>query len=347
MLCKTDIFSGGDIAFDIKVMHGYRRFCNKIYQATKYVLGKLPSSFKPRPHSSCPSPKISLAERWILHKLTIASREINTALTDREFSNAATIVYQYWYNHLCDVYIENSKSILQSGSSEEQESALQTLYTALEGALTMIHPMMPFLTEELWQRLPRRPQDLTPSIVKANYPVYEEEMDDPASEEAYELLLAVTKAIRSLTAAYSIKDNAELTVQLSDEASLRTCTEELASIRSLSGKAVILGGKVNIISGKDEKPPGSVVIAVNASASVFLKVTGRIDIDAEIEKARKKLNAASDGVKKQRAMVDDETWRQKADAKVQDGERKKMENLEAECREMEDSIASFERLKLE
>ena len=172
-------------------------------------------------------------------------------------------------------------------------------------------------------------------------------MDDPASEEAYELLLEVTKAIRSLTAEYSIKDNAELTVQLFNQAAFKTCTDQLASIRSLSGKAVISGGKVNIIGAKDQKPPGSVVAAVNASASVFLKVTGRIDIDAEIKKARKKLNAANDGVKKQRAMVDDEKWRQKADAKVQEGERKKLENLEAECREMEDSIASFEVLKLE
>ena len=328
-------------------MHGYRRFCNKIYQATKYVLGKLPSSFKPQPHSACPSPKTSLAERWILHKLTIASRDINEALTDREFSNAASIVYQYWYNHLCDVYIENSKSILQSGSQEEQESALQTLYTALERGLTMIHPMMPFLTEELWQRLPRRPEDSTPSIVKAAYPVYEKEMDDPISEEAYELLLVITRAIRSLTAGYNIKESADLTVQLSDDASLKTCMEELTSIRSLSGKAVISGGEVKIIDGKHGKPSGSVVTAVNASASVFLKVTGRIDIDAEIEKARKKLNAASDGVKKQRAMVDDESWQQKADMKVQEIERKKMENLEAECREMEESIASFEKLKLE
>lgn len=211
----------------------------------------------------------------------------------------------------------------------------------------MIHPVMPFLTEELWQRLPRRPKDSTPSIVKAAYPVYEEEMYDPASEEAYELLLDVTRAIRSLTAQYGIKESAELTVQLFDDASLKTCTEELAAIRSLSGKAVFLGGEVKIIDGKHGKPPGSVVAALSTSASVFLKVTGRIDIDAEIEKARKKLNAASDGVKKQRAQFDDEAWRQKADVKVQEGERAKMENLEAECREMEDSIASFEKLKLE
>ena len=207
--------------------------------------------------------------------------------------------------------------------------------------------MMPFLTEELWQRLPRRPNDSTPSIVKAAYPIYHEEMDDVTSEEAYELLLSITKAIRSLTAEYGIQESAVVTVQLSTPEAYETCNHELASIRSLAGKAVISGGEVRIIDDKHEKPPGSVVATINASASVFLKITGRIDIDTEIEKARKKLNTASDGVKRQRAIMDDETWQQKADAKAQEVERKRMENLEAECREMEESIASFERLKLE
>lgn len=196
---------GGDIAFDIKVMHGYRRFCNKIYQATKYVLGKIDKDFIPQ-KSAKKTGKESLSERWILHKFTIAAKEINKALADREFSQATSIVYQYWYSQLCDVYIENSKSIIQDGTPDEQRSAKDTLYTALEGALTMIHPFMPFLTEEMWQRLPRRPGDSTPSIVKAKYPVYEAELDDATSEEAYELLLGISKGVRSLMADYLIKD---------------------------------------------------------------------------------------------------------------------------------------------
>jgi valyl-tRNA synthetase len=196
---------GGDIAFDVKVIHGYRKFCNKIYQATKYVLGKLDADFVPQKDGGLTG-KESLAERWILHKLTTAAKDINQALGDREFMKSTTFVYQFWYNQLCDVYIENSKAILQDGTDEEKRSAIDTLYTALEGALTMIHPFMPFLTEELWQRLPRRPEDKTPSIVLAKYPVYDAKMDDPASEEAYELVLSISKGIRSLMSEYSLKD---------------------------------------------------------------------------------------------------------------------------------------------
>lgn len=199
---------GGDIAFDIKVIYGYRKFCNKIYQATKFVMSKLPADFVPQ-KSGKRTGNESLAEKWILHKLTHAAKNINRALNEREFMHATVIVYQYWYNHLCDVFIENSKAMVQDGSAAEKQSALNTLYTALEGALTMIHPFMPFLSEELWQRLPRRPEDATPSIVKAAYPVYDAEMDDPASEAAYELVLAVSRGIRSLMAEYSLKDQAE------------------------------------------------------------------------------------------------------------------------------------------
>ena len=98
------VAAGENINFDIKVIHGYRKFCNKIYQAAKYVLGKLGDDFVPYESATAAKPA-SLAERWILHKLSAAARDINQALTEREFQRSTSIVYQFWYNHLCDVYI--------------------------------------------------------------------------------------------------------------------------------------------------------------------------------------------------------------------------------------------------
>jgi valyl-tRNA synthetase len=172
---------GGDISFDVSVIHGYRRFCNKIYQATKYVLGRL-GDFTPRAKVE-KSGNESLPERWILHKLSEASRLINDRLEKREFSLATQVAYKYFYESLCDTYIENSKAIFDEGSEAEKESAKQTLYTAIEGGLLMIHPFMPFLTEELWQRLPRRQGDSTPSITVATYPQHVQEWDDKAADE--------------------------------------------------------------------------------------------------------------------------------------------------------------------
>lgn len=156
---------GGDIAFDVKVIHAYRRFANKVYQATKYVLRNLEKDFTPQKPSK--SGHESLAERWILHKMNRAARDINKTMEDREFSRSTQIVYTYIYDYLCDVYIENSKALILEGTAVQKRSATNTLYTAIESALLMIHPFMPFLSEELWQRLPRRPGDSTPSITIA------------------------------------------------------------------------------------------------------------------------------------------------------------------------------------
>lgn len=133
---------------------------------------------------------------------------MNEAIADREFSKGSILIYRYWYSELCDVYIENSKAIIRDGSAEERESALQTLYTTLEAALTMIHPFMPFITEEMWQRMPRRPEDNTKSIMIAKYPTYDAGLDDPKSEAAYELVLDCSRGARSLMAEYSLKENA-------------------------------------------------------------------------------------------------------------------------------------------
>lgn len=344
---------GGDINFDINVMYGYRKFCNKIYQATKFVLSKLSPEFKPQPTSDKTGYE-SLSERWILHKLTIAARDMNAALSAREFSIATSTTYQYWYTHLCDTYIENSKSIIATGTPQEQRSATDTLYTALEGGLTMIHPFMPFLTEELWQRLPRRPHDTTPSILKAAYPLYDPANDDPTAEEAYELLIAVSKTIRSLTAKYAIKDNATLFVQLLNPQAHKTCAEHLPSITSLAGKianspasTITILPQDSKVGGSKFKPPGCVASAVSSAATVFLQVTGKIDLDAELAKTKKSLERPSEGVRKQRGIVEDKEWLEKAGKEVQKGEWKKLADLEAEVAVLEGMVAQWEALKMD
>ncbi len=328
-------------------MHGYRKFCNKIYQATKYVLGKIDASFKPQ-RLPTKNGHESLAELWILHKLNIAAAEINIALAAREFSQATKIVYEYWYNHLCDVYIENSKSIIQDGTPAEQESAKQTLYTALEGGLTMIHPFMPFLTEELWQRLPRRPDDTCPSIVLAAYPEHNAELDDSTSEEAYELILAVSKAIRSLTAEYAIKESANIHIQLFTPQAHSTCEAQLPSIKTLAGKPMLgSGASIQLLEANDIKPAGCVAQAVNANAACYLLVKGRVDIDAEIEKAKTRLVKASKGVDKQKKIIEGLQKVGKFEGEVAETESRKLEDGTREVGVLEGSVSQFERLKLE
>ncbi|KAF2204598.1 valyl-tRNA synthetase-like protein, partial [Delitschia confertaspora ATCC 74209] len=334
---------GGDIAFDVSVIHGYRRFCNKIYQATKYVLGRL-GEFTPRATIS-KSGKESLPERWILHKLSISAKQINERLEQREFSNSTQIAYKYFYEFLCDTYIENSKAIFDEGTEEERESAKQTLYTAIEGGLTMIHPYMPFLTEELWQRLPRREGDKTPSITIAKYPQYVPEFDDTSAEAEYELLVGCSKGLRSLAAEYAIKDSGKTYIQPLDKDThtLLSASTSLPSIRALTGKSI---SEITILSESDPSPTGCAVYTIGSSATAFLDIRGRVDIDKEISKAQERLKKASEVVQKQKKIMGEEGWEEKVSGAVKEMERERLRGAEVESRNWEMSIQQFERLKI-
>ena len=337
-------FIGGDIAFDIQVIHAYRRFCNKIYQATKFVLGKLGDDFKPLPKPSKTGHE-SLAERWILHKFNAAAKEVNQALEDREFSAAANTVYQYWYSQLCDVFIENSKFLLTAETpAEVQESAKQTLYTALEGALTLIHPIMPFLSENLWQRVPRRPGDNTISIMVAKYPIFISEFDDPDAETAYELVLNVSKAIRSILAQYDVKTKGDVVIQTYNPTSHKTVSEQLTSIQSLGGKHV--GNLTDLGPENKNTPSGCVVSAVGADAAVYLHVSKEVALQQE-EKAKANLEKAREAVRRQNGIINAPGWKEKVKAEVYQAEEKKLRDAEGEAARFEEQIQEFEKLRLE
>ncbi|GEQ70170.1 hypothetical protein JCM33374_g3846 [Metschnikowia sp. JCM 33374] len=329
---------GRDINLDILRVEGYRKFCNKIYQATKFVLGRLGDDYVP-PASSAKSGKESLVEKWILHKLTDAAKSVNLHLDNREFSEATSAVYNFWYD-LCDVYIENSKALIQEGTAEQKKSAQDTLYTCIDGALKLIHPFMPYVTEEMWQRLPRRAGDKAPSITVAEYPVYEKEFDDVSSLEAYELVLNITKGARSLLSQYNILKNGQVYVESSDATVREICKDQKDSIVSLI-KGV---EKIDVLEAGAEVPSGCALNGVSATTNVHVLVKGQIDIDAEISKVSKKLNNLQELQSKLKDSMSKFTDKTKEEAK--EAAYKRAENFKAEAEGYEQTIAILEKLKL-
>jgi valyl-tRNA synthetase len=334
--------SGSDINFDVKTMHGYRRFCNKIYQATKYVLSKLGDDFVPR-ESSALTGKESLPERWILTKMNTAAKQMNQALEEREFARSTQISHRYLYDELFDIYIENSKSIISDGTAEEARSAIDTLYTTLESGLRLVSPFMPFLSEELWQRLPRRPSDNTSSITIAEYPEYEPSFDDPKSETAYELVLGCSKGIRSLIADYFMKDGAVAHIAPLNQMSHETASAQLSAIKALSGKVPV---NISILKAGEVRPTGCAVFPVSADANVYLEVKDRIqDAGKEAEKVKAKLAEARrdqeevDSLKTELSKVQDKNVTEA----MQLAERRKRD-VEARLLALEDTVTMFEKM---
>lgn len=327
-------------------MHGYRKFANKIYQASKYVIGKIDSveGFVPAKTRTLQG-KESVAELWILSKMNTAAKEINDALEGREFMKAAKTVHQFILENLCDVFIENSKGLIQDGTKEQAESALQTLYSTLEAALLLIHPFMPFVTEELWQRLPRRPEDTTRSVMLARYPVPQPEFEQPAAEQVYELVRGAAAGIRSLLAEYSINAaEAQLFIQGFDAESFKTVQEQVGSIRSLSGKGI---GNITIVGPSDARPAGCVAYPIGASASVYMHILGKVDLDSEIEKANKKLEKAQQAVDKQRKLVTGADYIAKVAVATQEADKTRLTVLETELKGFTATIEELKKLKQE
>lgn len=329
---------GRDINLDILRVEGYRKFCNKIFQATKFVLGKLGADYKP-PVLSGLSGKESLVEKWILHKLNTAAKNATASVDAREFGEATNHIYNFWYE-LCDVYIENSKALIQDGTPEQQQSAKDTLYTCIDSALRMIHPFMPFVTEEMWQRLPRRAGDSTPSIVVAKYPEFVSELDDKASADAYELVLDITKGVRSLLSQYNILKNGQVYVEAANNNVLKIATEQQDSIVALI-KGV---DKIDVVSKSSDVPSGCALQAIGTDCTVHVLVKGQIDLDQEIAKVNKKLTSAQELSTKTKEAISKFTDKTKPEAK--ESAQKRLEKFSAEIEGYEQTIAILEKLKL-
>lgn len=187
---------------------------------------------------------------------------------------------------------------------------------------------------------------MTPSITVATYPEFREDLYDPSAEAEYELLVGASKGLRSLTSEYAIKENANTFIQALDSAthSVLTSSTSLPSIKALAGKTV---SEVTILSPSDPAPTGCAVYTVGASATVFLDIKGRVDIDKEITKAKDRLKKADEAVQKQKKILGMEDFETKVSEAVKEMEREKLKAAETECRNWEMSINQFERLRLE
>lgn len=322
-------------------MAAYRRFCNKIYQASKYVLGKLPTDFAP---AALNTVALSVPERWILHRLNEAVQGVNDSLEAREFSRATKIAYQFFYDQLCDIFIENSKSLLSDGTPEEQNSVQQTLYYILHASMRLLHPFLPFLTEEIYQRLPRKANDAV-SVMIAPYPEAEPSLYFATEAEDYEIAIQAAAGVRSLASDYNVRSGGVAYIKASMTESFAKVNSQLADIKSLSGKAIadikVLGGEVDDAS----LPSGCAVYVVSAEIIVLLQVGGQIkDIDVEIKKLNDKLQKTNVSITKQKELLNREGFEEKVSDVVRTAEKQKLVDFESAKQNYERTLQEFRKL---
>ncbi|KAJ7233104.1 tRNA synthetases class I-domain-containing protein [Mycena rebaudengoi] len=348
--CGTDAlrfalcaYSGGgrDINLEILRVEGYRKFCNKIFNATKFAMLKLDESFVPEPTAE-PTGNESLVEKWILHKLNVAAAEVNTQFAERNFMMATTAAYNFWLYELCDVYIEVMKPMTdEAAPAVTRKSAQQTLYTCLDHGLRLLHPIMPFVTEELWQRLPRRPNDPTPSIMVSAFPVFNKAYVFEAADQQFNLVISTLKAGRSLAASYNLQSDIQffLHVQSDEEAAL--FEPQLSTIVALTK-----GGKsAKLVRELKDIPEGCGGAVVTPTIAIHTLVRGLVDLDVEIEKCEKKLGLARANLQKLVKVESQPNYEETIPANVRLSNEEKRKTLEAEISTLELSKSMFVKLK--
>ncbi|XP_066437703.1 valine--tRNA ligase isoform X2 [Eleutherodactylus coqui] len=331
---------GRDINLDVNRILGYRHFCNKLWNATKFAMRGLGDNFTPPP-SSLPSGQESLADLWILSRLTLAVDLCSAGFQNYDFPGITTAVYNLWLYDLCDVHLELLKPVFSGTDEIAIAVARNTLYTCLDAGLRLLSPFMPFLTEELYQRLPRRPSETFPSVTVTPYPdAAELHWRDEELERRMDLALLIVKSIRSLRADYNLtKTKADCYVKCQDADTKSVVLAHTSYITVLSSSRSLV-----ILEPEDPAPEGSAVNTASDKATVYMMLKGLIDVEKEMAKLQAKKTELSRQLEKLRERVSGADYRTKVPPTVQQQDSEKMKQLETETQKVEEALSSFQRM---
>ncbi len=338
---------GRNIRLSINRVEGYRHFANKLWNAARFALMNLqafdPDRFNDALRESPSEAKLGLADRWILSRLQHTTRAVDEALESFRFNDAAQAIYGFVWHELCDWYIELSKSTLHDerndvGVQLRRRAAQGSLALALETACRLLHPFMPFITEEIWQQVPKVTG--TPaSITITMYPVAQEPLFDPEAEAHIETLRAVIVAVRNLRAEYNIPPShpIEVTLQGGTDARNALLSEHEQLIRSLTR-----AGSLTFAAAGD--PPTGTVASVVYELAVCVKLAGAVDFAAEVTRLEKDLVKTNKERTQLVGRLSNEAFVARAPAEIVEKERTRVAELDDRVARTAESIARLKSL---
>lgn len=281
---------GRDIKLAEERISGYRNFCNKVWNAARFTLMNL-EGFDP---DTFDNEKCSLrdADEWILHRLNETARETNQALAEYRFNEAAMILYQFTWSEFCDWYLELSKQELYGDDQLQRQSTQYVLWTVLENLLRLLHPLMPFITEEVWQVLPKGNQcslrgsggDWPPSIMLAPYPQPREDWQFEDAAARMEQVMEVISAIRTIRGEMEVPPSREITVILSTTSDQN---EKLALLFESKIRGLARVGDLTI--GQHLDRPEDAAVQPAGAFQVFIPLKGLVDVAEEEKRLLKEI----------------------------------------------------------
>jgi valyl-tRNA synthetase len=315
---------GNDMRFYTEKCEAMRNFCNKIWNASRFVMMNLTIDKNELPET------LELEDRWILSKLNDTVKEVCENMDKFELGVASAKIYDFIWDSYCDWYIELTKPRLQSEDAQAKENAQKVLLYVLTEILKLLHPFMPFITEEIWQAIPHDGD----ALIVAEYPKYRDELCFATDEANFEMVMEAIRAVRAR--------RAEMNVPPSRKSHLIIATEAPAAFES--GVAYIrklaYAEEVVVTAAPPEQTEGMVQV-ITDQARMFMPMADLVDFEKERARIQKELANAEKQLAGQNAKLANENFVSRAPENVVNAEREKKAKLEALIENLNQSLAAL------
>jgi valyl-tRNA synthetase len=322
----TGVGPGNDTRFYTERVEANRNFCNKIWNASRFLMMNLTCEDFTLPT------ELDLEDKWILSKYNTLVREVTENIDKYELGIAADKLYSFIWDNFCDWYIELCKTrLMNQENPEASQRAQKVLGYVLSGTLQLLHPFMPFITESIWQALPHE----GPSIMVSQWPKAAEGLDFPAEEREMEEIMAAIRAVRNR--------RSEMNVPPSKKAALILVTHkpDLFAGAEPFMKRLAWASEVSIA---DTAPADAakMVSCVTESVQIFMPMSDLVDLDKERERLLKEKENALQQIARIEGKLSNEGFVAKAPAAVVNAEREKLEKFRTVVAKLDDSLAALQ-----
>jgi len=327
-----------DINFDLGRVEGYKNYCNKLWNAARYVLmnteefdcGKTGSDME-----------LSIADRWIISRFNQTIQTFEKHTNEYRFDLATQALFQFSKNDYCDWYLELSKPILTSDDSSEQQKrgTRHTLVNILESMMRLLHPMIPFVTEEIWQRLKPMVNSSTDSIMLAPFPVFDEGSLDEKVDQDIAWIQSLITGVRNIKGELNISPSKPVKVLLknSNSEDARCLNEYRSFVSSLAKLETI-----ELLANGEKAPTSSTALA--GSLEILVPVAGLIDVDAESARLQKEIDKLKGEHKRLSGKLQNERFVANAPAEIVAKEKEKLTNVVEALTKLEEQLVELTRM---
>ena len=310
--------TGRDINWDMKRLEGYRNFCNKLWNASRFALMNI--NGKDCGYGDNKEMELSLADRWILAEFNQTVKTFRQALDQYRFDIAATTLYEFIWNQFCDWYLELTKPVLNSGSEIQQRGTRHTLITVLEQILRLAHPIIPFITEEIWQKVKGLVNIDADTIMLQPFPQFDANLVDEQAINEINWIKELIVNVRNIRSEMNIAPSKALDVLLRHltEEEINCLNNNLSLIKTMAKLE-----SINILSSDEEAPLA--VTKLLGNAELLIPMAGFIDKQAELARLTKELYKLQQEVQRIENKLNNENFVAKAPEAVIAKEREKMQ----------------------